>query len=146
MENNVKIKNYKTHAPPRPFLHYQRQLNYTQNYPSNLEQAKLVDRFKDLHWQTDQVLKLPHDRKMQILKHQENSILEDQEKRRRDVATHRLNHLQGIKDNFKESRERFARRTQSERPGALEKQLGDKPLYKIVNDAKPVRYWERSGS
>ena len=48
--------------------------------------------------------------------------------------------MQGIKDNIKQARDRFARRTELERPGGIERQLGSKPLYKIVNDGKPIKY------
>ena len=67
-------------------------------------------------------------------------VIEKQNKERADVDEYRLAHLQGIKDNIQESRERFFRRTQLERPGAIERKLGDRPLYKIVNDGKPVTY------
>ena len=66
--------------------------------------------------------------------------VDNQYREREDIQEHRLNHLQGIKDNIQEARDRFARRTELERPGGVEKQLGDKPLYKIVNDGKPIKY------
>ena len=67
-------------------------------------------------------------------------VLEKQQLEREDTQEHRLNHLQGIKDNIKEARDRFARRTELERPGGIERQLGSKPLYKIVNDGRPIKY------
>lgn len=67
-------------------------------------------------------------------------ILEKQQREREDTQEHRLNHLEGIKNNIKEARDRFARRTELERPGGIERQLGNKPLYKIVNDGRPIKY------
>ena len=140
MEHNVKIKTYKRHDRPRPFLHYVNAVNHTPTYPSYLEQTKMLDRFKEVHWEADQIRMYSYDYKIGMLKEREEVILDNQERERTDVAQHRLKHLQGIKDNIQESRDRFSSRTQLERPDAIEKQLGGNPLYKIVNDAKQGRH------
>jgi len=142
MEHNIKIKDFKRFkTSASPFVKYQNILGNTHSFTNSEEQQKLTERFTDLHWQTDNVLLLnDHNDKMFVLRQQNEQIREKQNTEREDVQHHRLQHLQSIKDNIKESRDRFARRTALERPGGIELQQGDKPLYKIVNDGIPITY------
>ena len=139
MEHNVKIKDYKKLEGLRPSLYYENILNRNQRFPDYQEQSKTVERFKLLHWQTDK-FRLPHGDKLVALKTCRDIIMDNQDNERFNASQHRLAHLQGIKDNLEISHDRFFRRTELERPGAVEKQLGDKTLYKIINDGKAIKY------
>ena len=76
MEHNVKIKNYKKSYETDPFVKYVHILDNPQTYPSKEEQERMLDRFKQLNWQTDKVLMLKsHRDKMHTLKHEQEVIL-----------------------------------------------------------------------
>ena len=141
MEHNVKIHDYKKNLEPEPFVRYMHHLNCPQNHPSEQEQARMLERFKHVHWNRENVLVLPeHQNRMQVLREELRRVEEQQKSGREDTERHRLEHLEGIKRNIQESRERFARRTALERPGAVETQLDDRPLYKIINNGLPIKY------
>ena len=56
MEHNVKIKTYGgiEGGPQRPYLHYDRILN-NNTQPAAMEQTKMVERLKNVHWNADQI-------------------------------------------------------------------------------------------
>lgn len=139
MEHNVKIKGYKGNEQPPPYLHYENILNRNQRYPDFHEQSKMYERFKLMHWKSDS-LRLAHDDKVATLRVCTTRINSNQGEEHDEISQHRLAHLQGIKDNLEIANDRFYRTTQLEKPGAVNEQLGDSPLYKIINDGKPITY------
>ena len=141
MEHNVKIKNYKRNEDaPRPYLHYGRILDRNQNFPGHLDQSKMHERFQQLHWQT-QYLNMTDEDKLRIINECSSNMMHNHTQDHFSVEQHRMNHLQGIKDNIQVAHERFARRTDSESPTVVQNRHGDgSTLYKIINDGTPIKY------
>ena len=140
-DNNVKIKDYDRSVAPPALSQYAHHLNHPQTYPNSEEQRRMLERFQKGHWKVDSVLKLDsHKDRMYALREDLQIMDESQRKEHDDIERHRLAHLDGIVKNIAESRNRFHRRTEFERPGALEAKLGDGPLYKIINDGTHIKY------
>lgn len=149
-EHNVKIKSYKKNLQPSPFVKTVHLLDQPRNYPAQQEQERMIGRFKELHWERQNVLPVKgHKDRMFILQSQEQETYSKQAREIADVQDYRRKHLQGIKDNIDQTRERFWRRSElnrqinqdehySSRAAGLE--IGGKTLYKIINDGVPTRY------
>ena len=144
MEHNVKIKDYKRDLGKGPLETSLRLLDYRKNFTSQQEQQRLMDRFKDIHWDTQHVLSMrDHQDRMYVLRHHASTIESNQKRDTEDYEHHRANHLQGIKDNINTTRERFHRRTELDRKVNLQENgpnTDRKPQYKIINDGAPIRY------
>ena len=144
MEHNVKIKDYKKDTAPGPLDNSLKLLDYPKNYPSLKEQQRLMGRFTDFHWERQNVLTIgDHSDRMYVLRHHANDIEGKQNREIEDYQHHRLQHLEGIKDNIDKTRERFYRRTELDRKINLQENGTNsegKPLYKIVNDGVPIKY------
>ncbi len=145
MEHNVKIKTYKANLDPKPLAESVKILDRPRDYRAKEEETRVLERFKDLHWQRDNVLAIDgHADRMYALKYQESDILSRQAKERQDVQEHRIKHLEGIKDNIEETRNRFWRTTQLGREITNKEHAcsvrSNKPLYKIINDGVPTRF------
>eukprot|EP00112_Aurelia_sp_Birch-Aquarium-sp1_P026078 Seg9010.1 transcript_id=Seg9010.1/GoldUCD/mRNA.D3Y31 product="hypothetical protein" protein_id=Seg9010.1/GoldUCD/D3Y31 len=144
MDHNVKIKDYKKDLNPGPLAEGLKGLDYARNHPSFKEQERLMNRFKDFHWERQKVLTVQgHGDQMSVLRHHANDIEERQAREINDYEQHRIQHLEGIKDNIETTRERFWRRTELDRKVNLEENGENKeikPSYKIANDGVPIIY------
>ena len=144
MEHNVKIKDYKKDTSRGPLEDSLKLLDYPKNLLSLQEQERLMERFKDFHWERQNTLTIGnHSDRMYVLRHHANAIEEQQKKDIQDYQNHRMKHLEGIKDNIEVARDRFYRRTELDRKINQEEFGGNarrKPLYKIINDGAPIKY------
>ena len=144
MEHNVKIKDYKKDINTGPLENSLQLLNYRKDYPAHREQRRMMERFKDFHWERQNVLTIgDHGDRMYVLRHHANDIEDKQYAELKDYQQHRMKYLEGIKDNITSTRERFYRRSELDRKiNHQEHGLNPetKPLYKIINDGVPIRF------
>ena len=136
MEHNVKIKDYKRHEAPRPFVRTGYWLNVPQNYPNAQETRRMEERFGHIYGPREKTLVRMEDHgdRMKFTRNQQISVLTSQHNDIADVQSKRKELLNTVKKNIDVARDEFAREVYLSRPGVRDMLRGKRPLYKIVNN------------
>lgn len=136
MEHNVKIKDYRRYEEPSPYVQTLYALDYPQSYPNKMEQDRMADRFKQIHWKSEKrPMNLPSQRdQLRYLRHEGFGVVSNEESERRDEHWHRAEHVRDIDRKVNVAREEFARQVNRERPKYPDySRTKSQPLFKIVN-------------
>ena len=136
MEHNVKIKDYQRYEESTPYVQTLYALNFPQSYPNKMEQDRMADRFKQIHWKSEKrPTNLPSERdQLQYLRNEAFGVVSNETAERRDEHWHRAEHVREIDHKARIAREEFARQVTRQRLVYPDySSTKSKPLFKIVS-------------
>lgn len=136
MEHNCKIKDYKRDEEASPYVQTLYALNYPQSYPNKMEQQRMTDRFKQIHWKSEKrPTTLPsQSNQLRYLRQEGYGVISNETEERRNEHWHRQEHVRAVGRKIDIAREEFARQVNRERPKFPDySRTKSQPLYKIVS-------------